>query len=151
MLETRVAEPVAAVAISAERDEWRFFLLGVVMAGLAIVFGAFAAHAIKGHVPADRYDDFLTGARYHLPQALALFAVSRAAVRWPSRAVTLAGWLFVVGICLFCGSLYLLGVTGQRWLGAVTPVGGLAFIVGWAALAWAVWSGRTPAGVRTTG
>ena len=94
-------------------------------------------------------DDFVTGARYHLPQALGLFAVSRAAVKWPGRAVAAAGWLFVAGIVLFSGSLYLLGVTGQRWLGAVTPVGGLAFIVGWALLARQVWSAGRVA--RTTG
>jgi uncharacterized membrane protein YgdD (TMEM256/DUF423 family) len=128
-----------------------FFLFGTVMAGLAILFGAFAAHALKGHVSADRYDDFLTGARYHLPQALALFAVSRASVRWPGRAVSLAGWLFVAGIVLFCGSLYLLGATGARWFGAVAPVGGLAFVVGWISLTWGIVSHRRAPDARTTG
>src|SRR5206468_315594 len=130
--------------------ERTFFLLGTVMAGLAILIGAFAAHALKGHVSANRYDDFLTGARYHLPQALALFAVSRASVRWPGRAVDAAGWLFVAGIALFCGSLYLFGITGARWLGAITPLGGLAFIAGWVSLTWGILTSR-PTMVRTTG
>ena len=121
------------------------------MAGLAILLGAFAAHALKDHVPAARYDDFLTGARYHLPQALAMFAVSRASVRWPGRLVNLAGWLFMAGMVLFCGSLYLLGATGARWLGAVVPVGGLAFIAGWISLTWGIVSHRPVAAARAAG
>jgi uncharacterized membrane protein YgdD (TMEM256/DUF423 family) len=70
---------------------------------------------------------------YH---ALGLLAVAWAATRWPGAGVTAAGWLFVAGTLLFSGSLYLLVLTGQRWLGAVTPLGGLAFLAGWAALAW---------------
>ena len=72
---------------------------------------------------------------YH---ALGLFAVAWVASRWPSGAATLAGWLLIVGIVVFSGSLYALVLTGQRWLGAVTPVGGLALVVGWGALAWAI-------------
>ncbi|HEX9312004.1 MAG TPA: DUF423 domain-containing protein [Actinomycetota bacterium] len=143
--------PRASEALPPEeaRGERLFFVLGAAFAGLAILIGAFGAHALRGHVSADRYDDFVTGARYHLPQALGLFAVSRAAVKWPGRAVAAAGWLFVAGIVLFSGSLYLLGVTGQRWLGAITPLGGLAFIAGWALLARQAWSaGRR---TRTTG
>jgi len=146
LLTSRASHGVQAEDPEGER---LFFVLGAVLAGLAILIGAFGAHALRGHVSADRYDDFVTGARYHLPQALGLFAVSRAAVKWPGRAVAAAGWLFVAGIVLFSGSLYLLGVTGQRWLGAVTPVGGLAFIVGWALLARQVWSAGRVA--RTTG
>ena len=78
-----------------------------------------------------------TGVRYHMYHALGLFAVAWAASRWPSGATTAAGWLLIVGIVIFSGSLYALVLTGQRWLGAVTPVGGLALIAGWAALAWA--------------
>ena len=76
---------------------------------------------------------------YH---ALALLAVAWAATRWPGGAVTVAGWLFVAGTLLFSGSLYLLAVTGVRALGAITPFGGLAFILGWLVLAWAVWAAR---------
>ena len=76
---------------------------------------------------------------YH---ALALLAVAWAVTRWPGTAVSVAGWLFIAGTLLFSGSLYLLAITGVRMLGAITPVGGFAFILGWLALAWAAWSAR---------
>jgi uncharacterized membrane protein YgdD (TMEM256/DUF423 family) len=76
---------------------------------------------------------------YH---ALALLAVASAATRWPGAAI--AGWLFAAGIVVFCGSLYALALTGTRWLGAITPLGGAAFLAGWALLAWAAASGTRP-------
>jgi uncharacterized membrane protein YgdD (TMEM256/DUF423 family) len=79
---------------------------------------------------------FETGARYHMYHALGLLAVAWAVARWPGGWASAAGWLFVAGTVLFSGSLYLLAVTGVRALGAVTPFGGLAFILGWLALAW---------------
>ena len=82
---------------------------------------------------------FEVGARYHMYHALGLLAVAWAATRWPGSAVTAAGWLFLVGIVLFSGSLYLLSLTGQRWLGAITPLGGAAFLVGWFLLLWTAW------------
>ena len=86
---------------------------------------------------------FETGARYHMYHALALFVAAWAFTRWPGGPVIAAGWLFVAGTVLFSGSLYLLALTGQRWLGAITPLGGLAFIAGWAALAWAALRAET--------
>jgi uncharacterized membrane protein YgdD (TMEM256/DUF423 family) len=85
---------------------------------------------------------FETGARYHMYHALGLLAVAWVVARWPSVWASAAGWLFVAGTLLFSGSLYLLAVTGVRALGAVTPLGGLAFILGWLALAWAACAGR---------
>ena len=85
---------------------------------------------------------FEIGVRYQMYHALALLACAWAATRWPGGAVTSAGWLFVAGTVVFSGSLYALALSGQRWLGAVTPLGGLAFLGGWLALAWGVWSGR---------
>ena len=75
---------------------------------------------------------------YH---ALALLAVGWAASRWPGAAVNASGWLFVAGTVLFSGSLYVLALTGVRWLGAITPLGGLAFLGGWVCLAWAAYKG----------
>ena len=69
--------------------------------------------------------------------ALALVAVAWVGTRWPGSAATVAGWLFVVGTVLFSGSLYLLALSGARWIGAITPLGGVAFLAGWLALAWA--------------
>ena len=88
-------------------------------------------------MPPDRLDVFETAARYQMYHALALLAVGWLAARCPSGVARLAGWLFVGGTVLFSGSLYLLSLTGARWLGAVTPLGGAAFLAGWLALAWA--------------
>ncbi|MBI3972675.1 MAG: DUF423 domain-containing protein [Chloroflexi bacterium] len=114
-----------------------FFLLGAVFALLAVGLGAFGAHALRDRLPADLLAVFETGVRYHFYHALGLLAVAYAANRWPVGQTTAAGWLFVAGIVLFSGSLYLLAITGTRWLGAITPFGGLAFLAGWAALIWA--------------
>jgi len=81
---------------------------------------------------------FETGVRYQLFHALGLIAVASAAARWPSSGA--AGWLFVAGTVLFSGSLYLLAITGVRWLGAITPLGGLCFLAGWAWLVWTAFS-----------
>ena len=82
---------------------------------------------------------FETGARYHMYHALALLAVGWVHSRGLGAAAVAAGWLFIVGTVLFSGSLYLLAMTGQRWLGAITPLGGVCFIAGWLALAIAGW------------
>jgi uncharacterized membrane protein YgdD (TMEM256/DUF423 family) len=121
-----------------------FFVLGSVLALLGIVAGAFAAHALKGHLSAHQLDVWETGARYHLYQSLALLAVAWAAMRWPGTAVNLAGWSFVAGVILFSGSLYLLAVTDVKALGAITPFGGLCFLVGWGSLAMAAWRHPPP-------
>jgi uncharacterized membrane protein YgdD (TMEM256/DUF423 family) len=119
-----------------------FFGLGSFSAGLAVALGAFAAHGLRARISPEALQTFETGARYHMYHALALLAVAWAATRWPGGAVTAAGWLFVAGTLLFSGSLYLLAVTGVRVLGAITPFGGLAFILGWLALAWTAWAAR---------
>jgi len=119
-----------------------FFGLGALSAGLAVALGAFAAHGLRGRLSPEALATFETGARYHMYHALALLAVAWASARWPGGATSAAGWLFVAGTVLFSGSLYLLAVTGVRALGAITPLGGLAFIAGWIALAWAAWASR---------
>jgi uncharacterized membrane protein YgdD (TMEM256/DUF423 family) len=113
-----------------------FFALGAVLAGLAVAAGAFGAHGLHGRLEPDMLAVFETGARYQTYHALALLAVAWATVRWPDGHATLAGWLFVAGIVVFSGSLYLLSLSGVRWLGAITPLGGLCFLAGWAVLAW---------------
>ena len=119
-----------------------FALLGALLAFLAVAAGAFGAHAIRGRLAPELLDTFETAARYQMYHALALLAAAWVGERWPGPASLAAGWLFVAGIVLFSGSLYLLSLTGTRWLGAITPFGGLAFLVGWLALAWAVWQGE---------
>lgn len=83
---------------------------------------------------------FEAGVRYHLIHALALLAVAWASTRWESPVIRTAGWLFVAGILLFSGSLYAMCLTGVRMLGAITPIGGVAFIAGWLLLAWGAWT-----------
>lgn len=115
-----------------------FFRLGCVLAGLAVALGAFGAHGLRARVTPDLLVVFETGARYHMYHALAIVAVGLALDRWPAAGVSAAGWLFLAGIVLFSGSLYAMTLTGARWLGAVTPLGGLAFLAGWVLLAIAV-------------
>jgi uncharacterized membrane protein YgdD (TMEM256/DUF423 family) len=116
-----------------------FFLLGSASAGLAVALGAFGAHALKARLSPEMLAVYETGVRYQLTHALALLAVAWAVTRWPGPAVTASGWLFVAGTLLFSGSLYALALTGVRGLGAVTPIGGIAWLVGWGCLAWGVW------------
>ena len=118
-----------------------FFALGAVLAALGVAAGAFGAHALRGRLAPDLLAVFETGVRYHLIHALALLSVAWATTRWPGRATNIAGWLFLAGTVLFSGSLYALSVSGIRALGAITPLGGVAFIAGWLTLAWAVWRG----------
>jgi uncharacterized membrane protein YgdD (TMEM256/DUF423 family) len=114
-----------------------FFGLGALSALLAVAAGAFGSHALRNRLAPDTLGIFEVGVRYHMYHALALLAAAWAVSRWPGGAAVTAGWLFVAGTVIFSGSLYLLSFTGQRWLGAITPLGGVAFILGWAALAWA--------------
>jgi uncharacterized membrane protein YgdD (TMEM256/DUF423 family) len=79
---------------------------------------------------------FETGVRYQMYHAFALFAAAWGWARWQSRPFAIAGGLFVAGILIFSGSLYLLALTETRWLGAIAPLGGLAFLAGWLCLAW---------------
>jgi len=110
-----------------------FLIAGGVAALLAVALGAFGAHALKTRIAPDMLAVWHTGIEYHIFHALGLLAVGIVAVQLPDSApLKWAGWLMLAGIVLFSGSLYLLALTGERWLGAVTPVGGLAFLAAWA-------------------
>ena len=124
------------------------FRLGAVSAAIAVAAGAFGAHALRSRLDPASLAVFETGARYQMYHALALFASAWAVQRWPGGAARWAGRCFVAGTVLFSGSLYLLALTGSRWLGAVTPLGGVAFLAGWVALALAPGAQRpeVPAG-----
>lgn len=119
-----------------------FFTIGSLSAFLAVALGAFGAHGLKSRVSPEMLTIFEVGVRYQIYHALGLLAVGWAASRWPAGGVTAAGWLFIVGTLIFSGSLYILTVTGIRWLGAITPIGGTAFLLGWLFLAWGIWQGR---------
>lgn len=117
---------------------------------LAVALGAFGAHGLKARLSpladgATRLEWWNTGAHYHLVHALAFVAVAYLATRTTSTAVTVAALSFTAGILLFSGSLYTMTLTGVRALGAVTPIGGVGFLVGWVSIAVAAWSLTKPA------
>lgn len=122
-------------------DRW-FFAIGALLGGLAVAAGAFGAHALRDHLAPERLMQYELAVRYQLYHALALLAVGWAAYRWPGAAVNAAGWLFIAGIVIFCGTVYALSFGSPRWFGAITPIGGLSLILGWALLAWTALSGR---------
>jgi uncharacterized membrane protein YgdD (TMEM256/DUF423 family) len=115
-----------------------FFLSGAVAAFIAVALGAFGAHSLKTKLSADMLNIFEIAVRYQMYHALGLIAVAWATTRWPEANLNAAGWAFIVGIVVFSGSLYLLSATDIRWLGAITPIGGLAFLIGWAILIWSI-------------
>lgn len=119
--------------------EKTFLVIGAVLGALAVAIGAFGAHGLKAMVTPDLLANFETGARYHMYHALAIVAVALVIARYPAATLApTAGWLFLAGIVIFSGSLYLMALTGMRWLGAITPIGGVALIGGWACLALSV-------------
>ena len=114
-----------------------FLLLGAIFGGLSVASGAFASHALKVQLSARSLEIFETGARYQMYHALALIAVAilLQLLDGNQAILTTAGSAFTVGILLFSGSLYALSLSGIGWLGAITPIGGVAFLVGWGCLA----------------
>lgn len=116
-----------------------FLALGSLSALVAVALGAFGAHALKTRLSPDLLAVWHTGVQYHFYHSLGLAFVGLAFFHLPGGiALRASGWLMAAGIVLFSGSLYALALSGQKWLGAVAPAGGTAFILAWAALAWAV-------------
>jgi uncharacterized membrane protein YgdD (TMEM256/DUF423 family) len=109
--------------------------LGAVSAFLSVAAGAFGAHALRARLGTEYLAVFETGARYQMYHALGLFVVAWVTARWPGSLALWAGWLFLAGTVLFSGSLYALALTGTGWVGAITPLGGVAFLAGWLCLA----------------
>src|SRR4051794_26289581 len=108
-----------------------FFAIGAISGFIGVGAGAFGAHWLKARLAPDMLAVFETAVRYQMYHAFALIAVAWAVTRWPGALVNSAGWLFVAGTAIFSGTLYLLALTGVRWLGAITPLGGLALLGGW--------------------
>jgi len=118
--------------------ERKVFAAGSVLIGLGVVFGAFGAHALKASLSSKMLDTFETGVRYQIYHGLGLLALAWAISRWPERRLAPATWLLLAGTVVFSGSLYLLVMTGARWFGAITPIGGVALIAGWGLAAWRI-------------
>jgi len=109
-----------------------FLAAGSLAALAAVVLGAFGAHALKTHLSAEMLAVWHTGVEYHVYHALGLLAVGLVATQLPESALLKwSGWLMLAGIVLFSGSLYALALSGERWLGAITPIGGLGFLAAW--------------------
>jgi uncharacterized membrane protein YgdD (TMEM256/DUF423 family) len=121
------------------RSPW--LALGALNAAIAVGAGAFAAHGLRDRLDARALEVFETGARYQMYHALAMVLAGVIATATSVRGAQTAGWIFQLGIVLFSGSLYALALTGTRGLGAITPLGGLAFLAGWLWLAWTAWRG----------
>lgn len=118
-----------------------FWIAGSLLALIGVAAGAFGAHALRERLAEDMLAIFETGVRYQMYHALALLLAAWATTQWPSSAANAAGWFFLIGIVIFSGSLYVLSLSGVGWLGAITPIGGVAMIAGWAFLAFAAWRG----------
>jgi uncharacterized membrane protein YgdD (TMEM256/DUF423 family) len=125
-----------------------FLAIAAILGGLAVAAGAFASHALKEKLTERALEIFETGARYQMYHALALLLVALLCnsglqtlpYEAPPPTLVTAGIAFIVGVVIFSGSLYALSLTGIKWLGAITPLGGAAFLVGWGSLAVAAWS-----------
>lgn len=126
----------------------RVWVLTAALNGLvAVAAGAFGAHGLQGRLEPKMLANWETAARYQMYHALALLAVAWFATRasgGPTGVTAVGAWALVSGTAIFCGSLYIMCLTGMRWLGAITPIGGVALLVGWASLAWAAWTQRMP-------
>ena len=117
-----------------------FVFLGALAGAAGVALGAFGAHALKARLAPDMAAVWQTAVLYHGWHALALVGAGLFLMQRPdAAAIAVAGWLFLAGVVLFSGSLYVLASTGMRGFGAVTPFGGLAFLAGWAAFAWGAW------------
>lgn len=130
--------------------ERTFMLIGALAGLLSVGLGAFGAHGLPDYfatafpdpaVAVRMLQNWETAARYQMYHALALLAVAWAASRWPGAPIRAAGWCFTGGMLIFSGTLYVLCLTGMRWLGAITPIGGVALMFGWFLLALAAWRG----------
>ncbi|HXF92823.1 MAG TPA: DUF423 domain-containing protein [Nitrospiraceae bacterium] len=120
----------------------RFLIIGCVFAFTGVAAGAFGAHMLKRTLDPGMLAVYDTAARYQMYHAFGLFVVAWAVNRSPNGRFAAAGWLFAAGIVLFSGSLYAVSLMGITWLGALTPLGGVAFLAGWGVLAWQAWKTR---------
>lgn len=116
----------------------RFLIIGALLAMFSVVFGAFGAHLLKSTLSVNRFETFSTAVDYQFWHALGLMLIGVSGVKLNSKSWRLAGYLLLAGTLIFSGSLYLLIATNKGWLGAITPIGGILMIMGWALFAWSL-------------
>lgn len=119
----------------------RLIMIGCIVAGVGVAAGAFGAHMLKTILEPPMLAAYDTATRYQMYHAFGMVLVGMAIRVYDDRRLAIAGWLFAMGMLLFCGSLYGIALAGLKWLGPVTPLGGLTFILGWGILGWRVWKG----------
>ena len=120
-------------------------IAGAVFGFLSVALGAFGAHALKDYLlETNRLDTYEKAVQYQMYHALALLFVGILSLQFPDLKLDWVGLFFVLGILIFSGSLYVLCATGIRWMGAITPLGGICFLLGWGMLGWKVWKGLNP-------
>lgn len=118
-------------------------LLGSLNMALVVMLGAFGAHSLKNILSPAMLTVYQTGVHYHALHGLGLLGLSAIAWHWPSPWLRRAGWLLLLGIILFSGSLYVLSISGMRAIGMITPIGGMAFIIGWLMVFYGVWTDKS--------
>jgi len=118
-----------------------FIFLAAINGFVAVSLGAFAAHGLSSRLSEQMLATFQTGVQYHMYHTLTLIGIGILSLHYPgSTVLRTSGLLFLTGIVIFSGSLYVLALSGIRWLGAITPIGGVAFLAAWGMLAWFAWS-----------
>lgn len=118
-----------------------FIILGAINAFLSVALGAFGAHGLEGRLSARMIDIWEKGVTYQMFHSIGLFVVAFAADKWPGSMINWSGFMMLIGIILFSGSLYVLSTTGITKLGMITPLGGVSFLIGWTLLAIAAYKG----------
>ena len=116
-----------------------WIVFGSILTGLAILLGAFGAHALKSRISPDDLAIFETGIRYHICHSIGLILIGILGFYFPHNLIDIPAKLFLLGIFIFSGSLYLLVLTNTRWLGAITPIGGICYMIGWLLLAFNIY------------
>ena len=118
----------------------KLLILAAFLGMLGVMLGAFGAHGLKNSISPAMLANYQTGVQYHLIHTLALLGTALASARLRKNTVVLAGWFFAAGIVIFSGSLYIMAITGMKWLGAITPIGGVSLIIGWLLLLIGAWT-----------
>src|SRR5690606_21223138 len=117
----------------------QIFMTASILLAVAVAIGAFGAHGLKAHLSNEMLQTYKTGVEYHFYHALGLLFIGVLSISYPSSLLNWSAILLVIGIVLFSGSLYVMAISGIKWIGAITPLGGLSFIAGWIFLLVAVW------------
>lgn len=129
--------------MEADASSRRLIMVGCVLAGVGVAAGAFGAHMLKTILEPPMLAAYDTATRYQMYHAFGMVLVGMAVRVYDDRRLAMAGWFFATGMLLFCGSLYGIALAGLKWLGPITPLGGLTLIIGWGILGWRVWRGAS--------